>query len=363
MDAVDGTDVDARAVFDVDARLGDDVRHGGECSDPAPAKLRRSFGQLGDELRAPLDERRLDDDLVEAGRVGALEPRLVRVVRVAEDRHVRPGVDYLVGLDARDVDDDEIRRVDAVARDQMVVRQQPFELAPEEEVDPCEQDRRHGPNLTLRGRALLAQPDRLEEAIEVDAQAPELAGEEERAERDEDDPAHHLDRDVVVAHAAEEAHRRREQGGGDEKGHGQPERVDGEQQRASSTVSESPARTRIEPRTGPMQGAAQTAKAPPSRKPEPRRRAPWTRPAPTSRSGQGRSPMKTSPNTIRTKPATCSSRNWLRVIESPTAAAPAPSRTKTETSPATKGRLETTTRRAAPGSPRRSASTDETAER
>ena len=60
--------------------------------------------------------------------------------------------------------------------------------------------------------------------------------------------------------------------------------------------------------------------------------------------------MKTSPNTIRTKPATCSSRNWLRVIESPTAAAPAPSRTKTETSPATKGRLETTTRRAAPGS-------------
>ena len=39
--------------------------------------------------------------------------------------------------------------------------------------------------------------------------------------------------------------------------------------------------------------------------------------------------MKTKPKTIRTKPATCSSRNWLRVKESPTAAAPAPSRTNT----------------------------------
>src|SRR4051794_30416342 len=29
VDAVDGTDVDAREVFDVDAGLGDDVRHGG----------------------------------------------------------------------------------------------------------------------------------------------------------------------------------------------------------------------------------------------------------------------------------------------------------------------------------------------
>ena len=73
--------------------------------------------------------------------------------------------------------------------------------------------------------------------------------------------------------------------------------------------------------------------------------------------------MNTSPKTIRMKPAICSSRNWLRVIESPTAAAPAPSRTKTATSPATNGRLATTTRRAAPGSPSRSASTDDTAER
>ena len=73
--------------------------------------------------------------------------------------------------------------------------------------------------------------------------------------------------------------------------------------------------------------------------------------------------MNASPKTIRMKPATCSSRNWLRVNESPIAAAPAPSKTKNVTSPATNGRLETTTRRAAPGSPSRSASTDDTAER
>ena len=73
--------------------------------------------------------------------------------------------------------------------------------------------------------------------------------------------------------------------------------------------------------------------------------------------------MKTKPKTIRMKPATCSSRNWLRTNESPTAAAPAPSSTKTLTRPATKGRLETTTRRDAPGSPSRSASTEDTADR
>ena len=54
--------------------------------------------------------------------------------------------------------------------------------------------------------------------------------------------------------------------------------------------------------------------------------------------------MKTSPKTISTKPAICSSRNWFSAIESPIAAAPAPRRTKNATSPATKGRLERTIR-------------------
>ena len=35
VDAVDRADIDAGAIFDVDARFGDDVRHGGECIDRA----------------------------------------------------------------------------------------------------------------------------------------------------------------------------------------------------------------------------------------------------------------------------------------------------------------------------------------
>ena len=73
--------------------------------------------------------------------------------------------------------------------------------------------------------------------------------------------------------------------------------------------------------------------------------------------------MKTSPKTISTNPAICSSRNWFRRSEPPIAAAPAPSPTKTAVKPSTNGTLARTTRSADPGSPRRSASTAETADR
>jgi len=96
-----------------------------------------------DELGRTLDERRLDDDLVETGRVSALEAGLVGVIRVPQDRNVGPRVDDLVRLDARDVRDHEIRRVDAVARDQTMARKQTLQFPAEEEVDPDEQDRRH----------------------------------------------------------------------------------------------------------------------------------------------------------------------------------------------------------------------------
>jgi len=69
---------------------------------------------------------------------------LVRVVRVADDRHVGPGVDDLLGIDPGDVADDEVWLVDAVARDEMVAREEHFELASKEEIDPYQQDRRHG---------------------------------------------------------------------------------------------------------------------------------------------------------------------------------------------------------------------------
>ena len=96
-----------------------------------------------DEFRGSLDERRLHDDLIEAGRMSALEAGFVRVVRVSEDRDVGPRVDDLLGLHTRDVRDHEVWRVDAVARHQPVRREQPLEFPAEEEVDPDEQDRGH----------------------------------------------------------------------------------------------------------------------------------------------------------------------------------------------------------------------------
>src|SRR5690242_3001466 len=61
--------------------------------------------QFLDELPRALDERRLRDNLIEAGRVRGAQPRGVGVVRVAEDRHVGVGVGHLHGVDAGDVDD------------------------------------------------------------------------------------------------------------------------------------------------------------------------------------------------------------------------------------------------------------------
>ena len=73
--------------------------------------------------------------------------------------------------------------------------------------------------------------------------------------------------------------------------------------------------------------------------------------------------MNASPKTTSTKPETCSSRNWSRKSPPPRSAAPTPSATKTAVKPSTNGMLATTTRRAVPGWPSRSASTAETAER
>ena len=51
----------------------------------------------------------------------------------------------------------------------------------------------------------------------------------ERAERDHDQAADELDRDVVVADASEDPHRRDEQRRRDQEGNGEPERVDGKE--------------------------------------------------------------------------------------------------------------------------------------
>ena len=85
--------------------------------------------------------------------MSALETRPVRVVRVPEDRYVGPRVDNLLGLHARDVRDDEVGRVDAVARDQPMARKQALQFSAEEEVDPNEQDRRHAPTVAIAADA------------------------------------------------------------------------------------------------------------------------------------------------------------------------------------------------------------------
>ena len=49
----------------------------------------------------------------------------------------------VVRIDPRDVGDHEIGRLDAVGGLEAMLREERLELAPEEEVDPCEQDRSH----------------------------------------------------------------------------------------------------------------------------------------------------------------------------------------------------------------------------
>jgi predicted metal-dependent hydrolase len=69
------------------------------------------------------------------------------VVREADDGDLGPRVDDLLRVDARDVGDHELRSVDAVRGDQAMPRQKPLKLAPEEEVDPNQQDRCHSSTL------------------------------------------------------------------------------------------------------------------------------------------------------------------------------------------------------------------------
>ena len=80
--------------------------------------------ELVDHLPRALDERRLDDHLVEAGGVRALQPDGVRVVREPEDRGLRLRVRDLLRVDPRDVADHEVGRVDAVGRDEPVPGEQ-----------------------------------------------------------------------------------------------------------------------------------------------------------------------------------------------------------------------------------------------
>src|SRR5213082_3101371 len=101
--------------------------------------------QLLDEAPGAVVKRRFDHHLVESRRLRGPEARGVRVIRKSENRDVGIRVRDLLRIDPRDVRDHELRLTDAVGRDQTMVREQDLQLAPEEEVNACQQDRRHLP--------------------------------------------------------------------------------------------------------------------------------------------------------------------------------------------------------------------------
>src|SRR5947209_4287590 len=99
--------------------------------------------QLLDELPGALVQRRADDHLVEAGRLRGPESRGIGVIRKAENRDVGIRVRDLLRIDPSDVRDHELWLAHAVGRDETMAREEGLQLAPEEEVDARQQDRRH----------------------------------------------------------------------------------------------------------------------------------------------------------------------------------------------------------------------------
>ena len=89
------------------------------------------------------EQRRFDHHTVETRRVRATEPGRVRVVRKAENRHIGIAVRDVVRIDPCDVGDHKIGWLDTVGGLEAMLREDRLELAPKEEVDPCEQDRCH----------------------------------------------------------------------------------------------------------------------------------------------------------------------------------------------------------------------------
>ena len=136
VDAVDRADVDARLVFDVDAGLGDDVRHWAASSSVTRRPTLAS--QLLDDLRGTVLESVLDDHLVEPCLVCSSKTGRIGVTAEAEDRDVGIRVRNLLRVDARNIGDDHVRPVGAIARDEMMPRQERHELRAEECVDPTQ---------------------------------------------------------------------------------------------------------------------------------------------------------------------------------------------------------------------------------
>src|SRR5687768_8287827 len=76
------------------------------------SSLARLPDQLVDDAADPLHERRLGQHLVEARRLPGAQARRVRVVREPDDGDVRVRVGDLLRVDAGDVGDHDLRRID-----------------------------------------------------------------------------------------------------------------------------------------------------------------------------------------------------------------------------------------------------------
>ena len=96
-----------------------------------------------DHFPCALEERGLDDHLVETGRMGPPKARRVGVIRIPEDRYVRVVVRNVGCVDPRDVGDHEVGRIHSVRRREAMLGKHRLQLAADVEVDPTQQDRRH----------------------------------------------------------------------------------------------------------------------------------------------------------------------------------------------------------------------------
>jgi nitrite reductase (NADH) small subunit len=103
-----------------------------------------SSDQLINDLSGPFLQRVFHEHLIEARLVGSTESCRVSVAAEPEDWYLRIRVGHVDRIDAADVRDDEIGPVDAVGRDEVMSREQCLELAPKVDIDPTQQDRRHG---------------------------------------------------------------------------------------------------------------------------------------------------------------------------------------------------------------------------
>ena len=99
--------------------------------------------QTVDQFPRALEQGGFRDHLIESGGMRAPQTGCVGVIRVPEDRDVRVRLRDVRRVDARDVGDHEIGRLDSLMRLERVLGQQRLELAADEEVDAAEENRRH----------------------------------------------------------------------------------------------------------------------------------------------------------------------------------------------------------------------------